>query len=186
MNINTAPAPTVIIPIATINSSSNVTPPSIGQYWQGQGGIYTGIMRGEDGFLDYHLITPIDPIAYIDAITWADSYDKQQGACSEVDGLANTAYLCASPINCAAAKWASSLHIEGHSDFYLPARHELRLMYLNLPNAFDTDNWYWSSTQYADHSGYAWVQDFSYGDQGTYHKSYKNRARAVRRILIIR
>jgi Protein of unknown function (DUF1566) len=50
--------------------------------------------------------------------------------------------------------------------------------------AFD-DAWYWTSTQGAADSDYAWVQHFSYGVQGGYHKSDEYRARAVRRLLII-
>lgn len=44
--------------------------------------------------------------------------------------------------------------------------------------------WYWSSTQHAAVSDYAWVQDFGNGYQARYHKSGDNRARAVRRIKI--
>lgn len=46
--------------------------------------------------------------------------------------------------------------------------------------AFD-DVWYWSSTQHAAYSDYAWCQDFNYGDQddGTHDRL---RARAVRRV----
>ena len=33
-----------------------VTPPRIGEYWRGQGGIYAGVARGENGQPDYHLI----------------------------------------------------------------------------------------------------------------------------------
>ena len=32
------------------------TPPKIGQYWPGQGGIYAGLAAGRDGAPDYHLI----------------------------------------------------------------------------------------------------------------------------------
>ena len=32
------------------------TPPRIGEYWRGQGGIYAGVARGENGQPDYHLI----------------------------------------------------------------------------------------------------------------------------------
>ena len=32
------------------------TPPRIGEYWRGQGGIYAGLVRGENGQPDYHLI----------------------------------------------------------------------------------------------------------------------------------
>ena len=166
-------------------SLKNITPPRIGQYWQDEGGLYTGIMRGENGQPDYHLITPIDPLASIDSIAWATKLTNQLGASSEVDGLANTNNLCASSIDYPAARWATSLKIEGHNDFYLPARHELRLMYINLPNAFNTDDWYWSSTQYAYNTDYAWMQYFYDGNQLDYRKSNKYRARAVRRILII-
>ena len=33
-----------------------VTPPRIGEYWHGQGGIYAGLARGENGQPDYHLV----------------------------------------------------------------------------------------------------------------------------------
>ena len=33
-----------------------VTPPPIGEYWGGQGGIYAGLVRGENGQPDYHLV----------------------------------------------------------------------------------------------------------------------------------
>ena len=32
------------------------TPPRIGEYWRGQGGIYAGVARDENGQPDYHLI----------------------------------------------------------------------------------------------------------------------------------
>jgi hypothetical protein len=47
------------------------------------------------------------------------------------------------------------------------------------------EEWYWTSTQGAADSGYAWVQVFSGGGQYGYHKSNECRARAVRRFLII-
>ena len=33
-----------------------MTPPNIGEYWTGQGGIYAGVARGRDSEHDYHLI----------------------------------------------------------------------------------------------------------------------------------
>lgn len=50
-------------------------------------------------------------------------------------------------------------------------------------DAFD-DVLYWTSTQYASDSGYAWYQDFGDGYQGFCHKYGKLRARAVRRLII--
>jgi len=49
--------------------------------------------------------------------------------------------------------------------------------------AFD-DTWYWSSTQHATSSDYAWVQNFFHGGQSYDGKSYSGRARAVRRLAI--
>jgi len=44
--------------------------------------------------------------------------------------------------------------------------------------------WYWTSTQYASGSEYAWDQDFAGGDQYGGHKSDAYRARAVRRVKL--
>ena len=49
--------------------------------------------------------------------------------------------------------------------------------------AFKLD-WYWSSTQHASDSDYAWLQDFDSGYQGLILKGLKFRARAVRRLEI--
>lgn len=49
--------------------------------------------------------------------------------------------------------------------------------------AFDLDA-YWSSTQHASGSGYAWTQDFANGVQGYWSTDVKLRARPVRRIQI--
>jgi len=47
--------------------------------------------------------------------------------------------------------------------------------------AFDS-TWYWSSTQHAALSGYAWCQDFNDGLQGNDYADVKLRARVVRRL----
>ena len=49
--------------------------------------------------------------------------------------------------------------------------------------AFSLD-WYWSSTQHASDSAYAWVQYFTNDIQGNTRKDTKFRARAVRRLAI--
>jgi hypothetical protein len=49
--------------------------------------------------------------------------------------------------------------------------------------AFDQDT-YWTSTQSAAYDAYAWVQHFSYGNQGHWRKDGRTRGRAVRRYLI--
>jgi len=45
--------------------------PAIGQYWPGQGGIYAGLARGQEGEPDYHLILAVeDPET---SFTWEDA-----------------------------------------------------------------------------------------------------------------
>ncbi len=58
-----------------------------------------------------------------------------------------------------------------------------------LAEAFQTggdeafsEGWYWSSTQHASYSDYAWYQDFSTGTQGSISKSSELPARVVRRL----
>lgn len=46
------------------------------------------------------------------------------------------------------------------------------------------DAWYWSSTQHASHSDYAWGQGFGDGSQSYDHEHDKLRARAVRKLPI--
>lgn len=49
--------------------------------------------------------------------------------------------------------------------------------------AFDEDA-YWTSTQHAGYSYYAWFQYFRYGYQLSYYKSSEHRVRPVRRVAI--
>ena len=65
-----------------------------------------------------------------------------------------------------------------------PAQTSLQLFQKGAAEAFESE-WYWTSTQYAAISDYAWVQDFSDGGQDDNHKSDEYRARAVRSILVI-
>ncbi len=66
----------------------------------------------------------------------------------------------------------------------LPTRSEQALLFANSKEHFE-GAWYWSNTQHAGNSDYAWVQNFDNGYQNDDHKSYEYRARAVRRLLII-
>lgn len=73
----------------------------------------------------------------------------------------------------------------GKSDWYLPARAELNLLWLNQAaidaNAagnFTTSN-YWSSTEYT--TIYAWNQHFGYGNQNYVTKTNSHGVRCVRR-----
>lgn len=96
-----------------------------------------------------------------------------------------------------AFKWCDDYTDEsGNSDWYLPAKDELNLVYKakDVVNAaiekitagggtatkLGTD-WYWSSSEYSD--SYAWLQSFSDGKQFiNYSSSFKDYARSVRAV----
>jgi len=80
--------------------------------------------------------------------------------------------------------WDSSMSWAASVGGALPTPSEQSLLHANCKEHFEKD-WYWSSAQIAHFDSYAWVQDFNYGSQDGTHKSYKFRARAVRRELII-
>lgn len=65
----------------------------------------------------------------------------------------------------------STYSIGGYSDWYLPSRYELTLMYLNLKtmNLGNFSNgWYWSSTEFSSQA--AWVINFTNGSYAGYSK----------------
>lgn len=157
-------------------------PPRIGEYWPGQGGVYAGLMRGTDGQPDYHLIVAADDDGFADEIVWGGHGQDEPAAKSEWDGQANTLALVSSEHDHPAAEWAVGLVIDGHADWYLPARREAALCYATVPELFEKA-WHWTSTQCSP--GYAWGQYFGDGFQGNYRKGLELRARAVRRTSAI-
>lgn len=78
-----------------------------------------------------------------------------------------------------AAQKCDALVLNGYSDWFLPSKFELNLMYLNKTaiGGF-TSYGYWSSTQRG--SGTAWVQYFSDGSKATVNKDDAYHARAIR------
>jgi len=162
------------------------TPPALGAMWPEQGGIYAGVMRSEWGHHYHLIISPID--TELSDTEWGEDDKMISGAINDRDGLSNSLairdYAKSIEKRFPAACLALSLTCNGFNDWYLPARHELRLAYLNASEVFKLDGWYWSSTQYAGYASGAWGQDFDGGDQVFYGKGYKGRVRAVRRFMI--
>jgi hypothetical protein len=69
----------------------------------------------------------------------------------------------------------------GYTDWYLPSKFELDLMYTNLyRNALGdfTSNYYWSSTEVSN--SFAWFQNFGNGSQNNFNKDNFSHVRAVR------
>ena len=83
-----------------------------------------------------------------------------------------------------AAELSATLNWGGYSDWFLPSKDELNLMYVNLKvyGVGDfADAYYWSSSQYYPHfAQYAWTQYFSNGVQSSHKKNTSLRARAIR------
>lgn len=74
------------------------------------------------------------------------------------------------------------LRLNGYSDWYLPSKEELDLMYRNLHKrgigGFSEQKSYWSSSEI--YSNYVWLQYFADGTQFRYSKDGGARVRAVR------
>ena len=82
----------------------------------------------------------------------------------------------------AALDLAKTITADGHSDFIVPTRFESALLYANLQDQFDTDHWYWTSTQCSETR--AWGQCFGNGDQLDGGKGYERRVRFARRLAL--
>ena len=101
-------------------------------------------------------------------------------------GAANTNAIVAGCTEAGiAAKLCYNLSLNGYTDWYLPSKDELGLMYANLYTQglgnFEEDS-YWSSSEYSDYypEKYAWIQYFGNGYQDYDNKSQYGRVRAVR------
>jgi hypothetical protein len=163
----------------TAASTSVLTPPRIGEYWKGQGGVLVGIGRGYDGAKDHYLILPTDPRIAKGKKRMLGTYGTDvAGASSDHDGMANTiAFAKAGSELC---QEILDMEIEGHKDLYLMSRADARLCMANVPELFEKE-WYLTSTQYSGY--YAWLQGFGYGGQYTDFKKFEALWRPVRRIF---
>ncbi|WP_219209480.1 DUF1566 domain-containing protein [Variovorax boronicumulans] len=149
-------------------------PPAAGEIWPGQGGRFICTIAASAGLPARHLVFGVDEAEELAF----GPYESIAGADSHLDGSANTKALIASGKEHPAAAWAAAYTADGHSDFHLPSRHDLLLAYIHAKEHFDTDDWYWSSTQGS--RGLAFVQDFEDGNSYWADKDYRHRARACR------
>jgi len=125
-----------------------------------------------------------------------DWYNRQWGSygtligATETDigtGQSNTTTIVTwlnshSETDCA-AQLCDALVYGGYSDWFLPSKDELNLMYTNLKvfgvgGFADEDEYYWSSSEYLANS--VWFQGFGTGYQNSPNKSGYSRVRAVR------
>jgi hypothetical protein len=158
-------------------AAANTEVPQLGQYWEGQGGVYAGVVRGEFEQRDYHLIIATEDLGKLE---WGGYGTDVVGATSASDGFANTQELIEDGDHPAATA-CSRYEADGHTDFYLPARRELQVAEANASDLFAKE-WYWSSTQRS--ANYAFTMYFDDGNQLTNAKDFELRVRPVRRFII--
>jgi len=121
----------------------------------------------------------------------------ETAARSLIDGLANSDAI--NDDDHPAARFCRVLTIGGFADWHLPALDQMSVLRANLtpendhvpvqttaeafkdggPEAFETDDAYWSSTEWS--AGSAWYQSFGSGGQDGDHEGWRCRVRAVRK-----
>lgn len=117
-------------------------------------------------------------------LAWATTAPEStliiQATPNAVDGQAQSATL-ATYATANAAKYCENLSYAGHTDWYLPARQELSLLYQNSPviGGFNYINNYWSSTEYGMAYAYVFVFNNGYFYNGL--KTSSSHVRCVRR-----
>ena len=159
----------------TNTSNQPLTPPKLGQYWHGQGGIHIGQIL--DGDTVYALIMSTTAFKG----EWGTYGTEVDGEFSYANGKHNTQLILAAEPENKLLLEITQHQADGHSDFYLPANFENNIICANA-QAHIEKIWHWSSTQYS--AGNAWLQDFVDGGQYVYNKGYTLAARAVRRLII--
>ena len=184
----TVPSATTTVPSAT--TTTTVAPgPAYGVGDTGPGGgivFYVDLTRGPGS--QYFEAAPVG--AQVQR-TWATG-PNQSAPVTGADGTAigtgeqNTVEIVAQSGNLAAtsaAVYCSELVSGGQSDWFLPSKDELNLMYTNLQSAsmplggFSTGV-YWSSSENVDY--FAWLQYFDFGVQANGSKHYSFYVRPVR------
>jgi hypothetical protein len=168
------PPATNVQPIAPTNI------PALGAEWPGQGGFNGGLVAARGDVPAHYLI-----------IASKDVGDREWGgrgteikSLSKTDGYTNTQMLIGNDDErkYPAADACAEHQADGHHDFYLPACAELYHCWVNVPELFAKDCYYWSSSQRSAYS--AFTMSFGDGYQIYYGKGVELRVRPVRRFFI--
>ncbi len=167
----------VLPPAANVQPIAPSTIPALGAEWPGQGGFNGGLVAARGDVPAHYLIIAKEDVG---AHEWGGR-GKESGATSKTDGLANSEAL-QSEGGHPAIEAVAAYTAEGHTDFYLPACAELYHCWVNVPELFAKDTWYWSSSQRSAYN--AFFMYFDVGNQDFSGKSYELRVRPVRRFFI--
>ncbi|MCT8948442.1 DUF1566 domain-containing protein [Pseudomonas iridis] len=168
----------VLPPAANVQPIAPSTIPDLGAEWPGQGGFNGGLVAARGDVPAHYLIIASKDVGDRE---WGER-GTESSATSKTDGYGNTEALCGSDGDHPAANACAEYQADGHHDFYLPACAELYHCWVNVPELFAKDTWYWSSTQRSAYNAF-----YVYFDDGLQYSGGKNhelRVRPVRRFFI--
>ena len=170
----------VLPPAANVQPTPQSPTPEIGQPWLGQGGINGGFVHARGDVPAHYLIIAAKDVG---SLEWGGRGVEVKGL-SKTDGYTNTQVLIGNDDErkYPAADTCAEYQADGHHDFYLPAASELYHCWLNCPEVFAQDCYYWSSSQRS--ATFAFGVDFVDGLQGHDGKDLELRVRPVRRFFI--
>jgi hypothetical protein len=124
---------------------------------------------------------------YGTAVNGADGTAYRTGNQNTIDIMAASCSQATSPV---AATVCGNLVLNGYSDWFLPSKDELNILFLNKAaignftttgGAGGTSAYYWSSSEVTSNNFSAWAQDFESGVQGVgSNKDGSWKVRAVR------
>ena len=168
----------VLPPAANVQPFVPSSIPALGTEWPGQGGYNGGLVAARGDVPAHYLIIAKEDVGDHE---WGGR-GVDSGATSKTDGYGNTEALRGSDEDHPPADACAKHQADGHSDFYLPACAELYHCWVNVPELFAKDCYYWSSSQRSADN--AFLMDFDDGYQGNLDKSNELRVRPVRRFFI--
>lgn len=165
-------------PAANVQPLTAHSVPALGEYWPGQGGFNGGLVAARGDVPAHYLIFADKDLGEFE---WGGRGTELKGT-SKTDGNLNTQILCKDEEDHPAANKCAEYQADGHHDFYLPATAELYQGWLNCPEVFAHDCYYWSSSQRSAYGAFSLT--FGDGGQNDYGKYFELRVRPVRRFFI--
>ena len=170
----------VLPPAANVQPAHPHSVPELGSVWPGQGGFNGGLVAARGDVPEHYQIIAAKDVGDHE---WGGRGIEVKGL-GKTDGYTNAHVLIGNEDEreYPAANACAEYQADGHHDFYLPAAAELYHCWLNVPELFAKDTWYWSSTQRSASS--AFTMYFVDGNQDNYGKNNELRVRPVRRLFI--
>lgn len=168
----------VLPPAANVQPVAPTDVPAFGAIWPGQGGLNGGFAQARGDVPAHYLIIGEKDVG---SLEWGGRGVEVKGL-SKTNGYTNTEVLCNDEAEHPAAHACAEYKADGHHDFYLPAAAELYQGWLNCPEVFAQDCYYWSSSQRSADTAFYML--FGGGSLSTGGKDFELRVRPVRRLFI--